>query len=159
MKKNTIICIMAALLVLTTYKALYYYNESTEYLNMYWDLKNKPLLDYIEKEKEEREARKTIPYNYLCESDINKNTIFSYGSDAKNMFPKNGVTRIMAARIAESIWYSQFGDKIILCRPYSVLLHEGKWVIAANHAEDPVGSAYMEIDQNDGRIIRYILGK
>lgn len=75
------------------------------------------------------------------------------------MGPKNGITRIMAARIAEAIWFSQFGDSIIKCRPYSVVLDKNIWIVSADNTNGTVGGAYMEIDKTNGRIVRYIMGK
>ena len=66
----------------------------------------------------------------------------------------------MAARIAEAIWYTQLGDRIIECRPHSVVFSEGLWIVATtDNSEESVGNPYMEIDAKDGRIVRYILRK
>ena len=117
--------------------------------------------DSIKEQEPEKEVQKVlVPYNYLSLSDINKDTIPVYRSDVPGKFPKEGITRTMAARMAEAVWFSQFGDRIIQCRPYSVVFSKGLWIVAANdHSEESVGNPYMEIDSKDGRIVRYILRK
>ena len=160
MKKNVIICVMGVLLLLTVYECLHYRRAYFETSDMCFDLRNKPFLDCLKEVEREKEARKILPpYNYLSASDINKNPVHVYGYDARGNFPKEGITRTMAARIAEAIWYTQFGDRIIECRPYFVVFSKGLWIVATYHSEEIVGNPYMEIDAKDGRIVRYILGK
>ena len=161
MKKNVIICIMGVLLLLTTYKCLCYRRAYFETSDMCFELRNKPFFDCLKEMERDREARKILPpYNYLSVSDINNAPVHVYSYDTRGNFPKEGLTRTMAARMAEAVWFSQFGDRIIQCRPYSVVFSKGLWIVAANdHSEESVGNPYMEIDSKDGRIVRYILGK
>ena len=158
MKKNVAICIMGALLLLMTYLCFCYITESIELADTCSELKKESLADTSEEEKRQGEYRKSIPYNYLCDEDVRACPIHPYDSDVQGL-PKGGITRVMAARIAEAVWFSQFGDRIVECRPYSVVFSKGLWIVAAYHSEEIVGNPYMEIDSKDGRIVRYILGK
>lgn len=157
MKKDTVIYILLALLTLAGGSAIYYYIKSDEASVKAWELKVKPINDFYEEKQHLREFWDTIPYNYLTESDINCDAVELY--KGPSMFPEKGVSRMMAARIAEAVWFTQFGEKIIRCRPYSVTFSEGKWIVTANHVEGVSDSAYIEIDPKDGRIIRYICDK
>ena len=160
MKKNVIICIMGVLLLLTACLCFFYRREYIEASDIYSELEKQQSQDTIKEKEPDKEAQKVlVPYNYLTLSDINKDTIDVYGSDVPGKFPKEGITRAMAARIAEAVWYTQFGDRILECRPYSVVFSKGLWVVATYHSEETVGNPYMEIDSKDGRIVRYILGK
>ena len=158
MKKNVAICIMGALLLLMTYLCFCYITESIELADTCSELKKESLADTSEEEKRQGEYRKSIPYNYLCDEDVRACPIHPYDSDVQGL-PKGGITRVMAARIAEAVWFSQFGDRIVECRPYSVVFSKGLWIVAADNSEEIVGNPYMEIDSKDGRIVRYILGK
>ena len=160
MKKNVIICIMGVLLLLTACLCFFYRREYIEASDIYSELEKQQSQDSIKEKEPGKESQKMlVPHNYLSLSDINKDTIPVYRSDVPGKFPKEGITRTMAARIAEAIWYTQFGDRIIECRPYSVVFSEGLWIVAADNSEEIVGNPYMEIDAKDGRIVRYILGK
>ena len=160
MKKNVVICIMGVLLLLTACLCSFYRREYIEASDIYSELEKQQSQDSIKEKEPDKEVQKVlVPYNYLSLSDINKDTIDVYGSDVPGKFPKEGITRTMAARIAEAIWYTQFGDRIIECRPYSVVFSKGLWIVAADNSEEIVGNPYMEIDAKDGRIVRYILGK
>ena len=160
MKKNVVICIMGVLLLLTACLCSFYRREYIEASDIYSELEKQQSQDSIKEKEPDKESQKVlVPYNYLSLSDINKDTIDVYGSDVSGKFPKEGITRVMAARIAEAVWYTQFGDRIFECRPYSVVFSKGLWIVAAYHSEEIVGNPYMEIDSKDGRIVRYILGK
>lgn len=160
MKKNVVICIMGVLLLLTACLCSFYRREYIEASDIYSELEKQQSQDSIKEKEPDKEYQKIlVPHNYLSLSDINKDTIPVYRSDVPGKFPKEGITRTMAARIAEAIWYTQFGDRIIECRPYSVVFSKGLWIVAADNSEEIVGNPYMEIDAKDGRIVRYILGK
>ena len=158
MKKNLILSVLAALLLFTAGLSLFYRSRCIELADTCFDLRNKPLFDYFEEEERQREIRKSVLYNYLCDEDVQAGPVHPYDSDLQGL-PKGGITRVMAARIAEAVWYTQFGDRIIECRPYIVVFSKGLWIIATYHSEEIVGNPYMEIDAKDGRIVRYILGK
>ena len=158
MKKNLILSVLAALLLFTAGLSLFYRSRCIELANTCFDLRNKPLFDYFEEEERQREIRKSVLYNYLCDEDVQAGPVHPYDSDLQGL-PKGGITRVMAARIAEAVWYTQFGDRIIECRPYIVVFSKGLWIVATYHSEEIVGNPYMEIDAKDGRIVRYILGK
>lgn len=155
MKKNIILIILFACVVISTYSCFYYNKKYNEYYYKY--IHQKAVSDYpilYAKRVIERPR-----YNYLVESDINSKPVTMYSSSLEKCKFKGGISRVMAARIAEAVWYTRFGEKIIACRPYSVVRFKDKWVVAANYAGEKVGSVYMEIDVHEGRIIRYILGK
>ena len=158
MKKNLILSVLAALLLFTAGLSLFYRSRCIELADTCFNLRNKPLFDYFEEEERQREIRKSVLYNYLCDEDVQAGPVHPYDSDLQGL-PKGGITRVMAARIAEAVWYTQFGDRIIECRPYIVVFSKGLWIIATYHSEEIVGNPYMEIDAKDGRIVRYILGK
>ena len=149
---------LAALLLFTAGLSLFYRSRCIELADACFDLRNKPLFDYFEEEERQREIRKSVLYNYLCDEDVQAGPVHPYDSDLQGL-PKGGITRVMAARIAEAVWYTQFGDRIIECRPYIVVFSKGLWIVATYHSEEIVGNPYMEIDAKDGRIVRYILGK
>ena len=149
---------LAALLLFTAGLSLFYRSRCIELADTCFDLRNKPLFDYFEEEERQREIRKSVLYNYLCDEDVQAGPVHPYDSDLQGL-PKGGITRVMAARIAEAVWYTQFGDRIIECRPYFVVFSKGLWIVATYHSEEIVGNPYMEIDAKDGRIVRYILGK
>ena len=151
---------MGVLLLLTACLCFFYRREYIEVSDIYSELEKQQSQDTIKEKEPDKEVQKVlVPYNYLSLSDINKDTIDVYGSDVPGKFPKEGITRVMAARIAEAVWYTQFGDRIFECRPYSVVFSKGLWIVAADNSEEIVGNPYMEIDSKDGRIVRYILGK
>ena len=149
---------LAALLLFTAGLSLFYRSRCIELADTCFDLRNKPLFDYFAEEERQREIRKSVLYNYLCDEDVQAGPVHPYDSDLQGL-PKGGITRVMAARIAEAVWYTQFGDRIIECRPYNVVFSKGLWIVATYHSEEIVGNPYMEIDAKDGRIVRYILGK
>ena len=146
---------LAALLLFTAGLSLFYRSRCIELADTCFDLRNKPLFDYFEEEERQREIRKSVLYNYLCDEDVQAGPVHPYDSDLQGL-PKGGITRVMAARIAEAVWYTQFGDRIIECRPYIVVFSKGLWIVATYHSEEIVGNPYMEIDAKDGRIVRYI---
>ena len=158
MKKDLILFVLAALLLFTAGLSLFYRSRCIELADTCFDLRDKPLFDYFEEEERQREIRKSVLYNYLCDEDVQAGPVHPYDSDLQGL-PKGGITRVMAARIAEAVWYTQFGDRIIECRPYFVVFSKGLWIVATYHSEEIVGNPYMEIDAKDGRIVRYILGK
>ena len=158
MKKNLILSVLAALLLFTAGLSLFYRSRCIELADTCFELRNKPLFDLFEEEERQREIRKSVLYNYLCDEDVQAGPVHPYDSDLQGL-PKGGITRVMAARIAEAVWYTQFGDRIIECRPYIVVFSKGLWIVATYHSEEIVGNPYMEIDAKDGRIVRYILGK
>ena len=158
MKKNLILSVLAAVLLFTAGLSLFYRSRCIELADTCFDLRNKPLFDYFEEEERQREIRKSVLYNYLCDEDVQAGPVHPYDSDLQGL-PKGGITRVMAARIAEAVWYTQLGDRIIECRPYIVVFSKGLWIVATYHSEEIVGNPYMEIDAKDGRIVRYILGK
>ena len=149
---------LAALLLFTAGLSLFYRSRCIELADTCFELRNKPLFDLFEEEERQREIRKSVLYNYLCDEDVQARPVHPYDSDLQGL-PKGGITRVMAARIAEAVWYTQFGDRIIECRPYFVVFSKGLWIVATYHSEEIVGNPYMEIDAKDGRIVRYILGK
>ena len=154
MKKNIILIILCACVVISTFSCFYYHKKYSEYYYKY--IHQKAVSDYpilYAKRVIERPR-----YNYLVESDINSKPVTMYSSSVKRKFT-GGISRVMAGRIAEAVWYTRFGENIIACRPYSVVRFKDKWVVAANYAGAHVGSVYMEINVYDGRIVRYILGK
>ena len=158
MKKDLILFVLAAFLLFTACLSLFYRSRCIELADTCFELRNKPLFDYFEEEERQREIRKSVLYNYLCDEDVQAGPVHPYDSDLQGL-PKGGITRVMAARIAEAVWYTQFGDRIIECRPYFVVFSKGLWIVATYHSEEIVGNPYMEIDAKDGRIVRYILGK
>ena len=159
MKKDLILFVLAALLLFTACLSLFYRSRCIELADTCFELRNKPLFDLFEEEERQREIRKSVLYNYLCDEDVQARPVHPYDSDLQGL-PKGGITRVMAARIAEAVWYTQFGDRIIQCRPYNVAFSNGLWIVTAtDQAEASVGNPYMEIDSKDGRIVRYILGK
>ena len=159
MKKDLILFVLAAFLLFTACLSLFYRSRCIELADTCFELRNKPLFDLFEEEERQREIRKSVLYNYLCDEDVQARPVHPYDSDLQGL-PKGGITRVMAARIAEAVWYTQFGDRIIQCRPYNVAFSNGLWIVTAtDQAETSVGNPYMEIDSKDGRIVRYILGK
>ncbi len=159
MKKDLILFVLAAFLLFTACLSLFYRSRCIELADTCFELRNKPLFDLFEEEERQREIRKSVLYNYLCDEDVQARPVHPYDSDLQGLL-KGGITRVMAARIAEAVWYTQFGDRIIQCRPYNVAFSNGLWIVTAtDQAEASVGNPYMEIDSKDGRIVRYILGK
>ena len=158
MKKDLILFVLAAFLLFTVCLSLFYRSRCIELADTCFELRNKPLFDLFEEEERQREIRKSVLYNYLCDEDVQARPVHPYDSDLQGLL-KGGITRVMAARIAEAVWYTQFGDRIIECRPYFVVFSKGLWIVATYHSEEIVGNPYMEIDAKDGRIVRYILGK
>ena len=156
MTKNIIIVVLIGITILTSYTSINYRKKYEDLQTKHLEVKFKSLTDYTKQKELQRKFYARLPYNY---SDVNRNPIFKYNSQVKSNGPKNGITRIMAARIAEAIWFTQFGDSIIKCRPYSVVLDKNIWIVSADNTNGTVGSAYMEIDKTNGRIVRYIMGK
>jgi len=159
MTKNIIIVVLIGITILTSYTSINYRKKYEDLQTKHLEVKFKSLTDYTKQKELQRKFYARLPYNYLDDSDVNRNPIFKYNSQVKSNGPKNGITRIMAARIAEAIWFTQFGDSIIKCRPYSVVLDKNIWIVSADNTNGTVGSAYMEIDKTNGRIVRYIMGK
>lgn len=159
MKKNAIIFVLLGLLISAIYIAHSYRKLYIEWCKEYQELQNEALADSTaEEEKYPLVGRKIIPYNYLMAADVDSDAVCSpCDPDVPSMFPEKGVSRIMAARIAEAVLYSQFKGCAIQCRPYSVLLYKGRWIVDANNSGERIGNFYMEIDQDDGRIVKYRL--
>ena len=68
-----------------------------------------------------------------------------------------------AVYIAEAIWFSLYGkNEILKQRPYQVYLKDSIWVVygSDNHGPNTKGgTAYIEINKHDGRIIRLFHGE
>lgn len=68
-----------------------------------------------------------------------------------------------AVRIAEAIWFEKYGkSSIIVQRPYQVYLKDSIWVVYGSFNYPPGtkgGTAYIEINRFDGRIIRLFHGE
>jgi hypothetical protein len=155
MKKNSIIITLSVLLCAAIVVAYTYYKQYTDCSYKYYQQKIVSECTDLYKEP----VKRTYSFNYLEESDINQNSKYVYPYHDKGTWERYKISRIMAARIAEAIWFSQFGENVIQCRPYSVIWHRGKWIVSTTRSYDSVGNMYIEISAKDGHIIRYILGK
>lgn len=98
----------------------------------------------------------------LHDSDIIRDRVcLRYPKNLRGVIHKRGRVpdQMIAARIAEAIWYSYYKDTIFLCRPYHVaLIGDIMWVVKPTTYGN-VGYGYVEINRQDGRIIRVIWGK
>ena len=66
-----------------------------------------------------------------------------------------------AIKIAETIWWSIYGEKIYDQKPYTVsLLKDSIWVVTGTLAENKRGGvAYIEIQKSDCKILKVTHGK
>ena len=80
----------------------------------------------------------------------------------ENVYPRNGYVsnEETAAKIAEAVWLSIYGERIYNQRPYNVnLFKDSIWIVngyvpLGTHGEN----AYIEIRKKDGRILRVFMG-
>lgn len=76
--------------------------------------------------------------------------------------PKDGIVpnAETAAKIAEAIWVSIFGDKIYEQRPYHVTLYKDSiWIVNGNVPAGWYGeNAHIEIAKKDGRLSKIVMG-
>jgi hypothetical protein len=66
-----------------------------------------------------------------------------------------------AARIAEAVWYSVYGDRIYQKRPYEAKLIDNRiWIIRNIQEKDmsPKDRLYIEIKKSDGTILYVLYG-
>lgn len=80
----------------------------------------------------------------------------------ENVYPRKGYVsnEETAAKIAEAVWLSIYGEKIYNQKPYCVnLIKDSIWIVNGyvpfgTHAEN----AYIEIRKKDGKILRVFMG-
>lgn len=100
---------------------------------------------------------KTVKYNYLDDKEIyiDKNNIYRNVDEKLKVNLFSGVSAQMAARIAESIWFSLYGDTIIEMRPIQVFKEKKRWLVKASRQYGNKGIPYIEIDQKDGTVVGF----
>lgn len=159
MKKNIIISVSIILILVLTYFTFSYREKYRDLWLSYVTLQIRTQSPSHEIPKSS--VNKKIRFNYLDNSEIidNPYPMLPYDLAVIGKLPKNEISKYTAARIAEAILYSKFGNKVIECRPIYVFSHKNKWIVSTEHAEKDIGSPYFEISKKDGRIIRYILSK
>jgi hypothetical protein len=71
-----------------------------------------------------------------------------------------------AKRIAEAIWLPIYGERILKQRPYEATLNGDIWVVEGliphpyrNHSEFRGGTAYIEIQKKDCKILKVTHGR
>ncbi|WP_101689957.1 YbbC/YhhH family protein [Dysgonomonas massiliensis] len=76
-------------------------------------------------------------------------------------YPPNGFVpnESTAEKIAEAVWLPIFGKDIYMQKPYRVKLEKGVWIVEGTLESNPGkivvgGTAYIEINQKDARIMK-----
>jgi len=67
----------------------------------------------------------------------------------------------VAIKIAEAIWLPIYGEKIYDQKPYIIyLLKDSVWIVTGTLPENELGgTAYIEIQKSDGKILKVTHGK
>lgn len=144
MKRKTVfICIVAIFVCIFCFTFLLYMNyNSTEYV-----------IDDI----------------YTRNDSIPEGTFYIQASDLTLDYPRDNTTyphdgyvsnELTAARIAEAVWVSIYGEKIYNQKPYRVnLIKDSIWVVNGSVPTGGYGeNAYIEIRKKDGKILQVLMG-
>lgn len=59
-----------------------------------------------------------------------------------------------AKRIAEAVWLQFYGEKIYKEYPFKISLKDSIWVVEGTSQYDQGGTAYIEIQAKDGKILK-----
>lgn len=82
--------------------------------------------------------------------------------DIKTSYPPEGYipNEEIAAKIAETVWVSVYGERIYSQKPYCVnLIKDSIWVVNGSVPGGGYGeNAYIEIRKKDGRILKVLMG-
>jgi hypothetical protein len=113
----------------------------------------------IRQDKQIKEANmKTV--NYVLDKDLKADKY----TDFEGYYPAEGIisSAELAVQIAEQILKKIYGEKIIENeKPFSVNLENGIWLIEGSLPDGyrKGGSAYIEIRQSNGEVIKLIHSK
>jgi hypothetical protein len=94
--------------------------------------------------------------NYVIDGNLSSKDY----SDFESYAPKDGLipTAELAFRIAEAVLVQIYGrEKIEKEKPFSINLENDVWIIEGHLDKELLGGvAYMEIQKNDGKILKVI---
>lgn len=144
MKRKTIFIFLVAIIISISCVSYYLYrnNDSTEYV-----------VDDI------YTIRDTIPKGTFY---INDPSLMLDYRDIKTRYPDKGYipNEEFAAKIAEIIWVSIYGERIYDQKPYRVnLIKDSIWVVNGSVTGGGYGeNAYIEIRKKDGKILKVLMG-
>lgn len=88
MKKNFIIIVLIACLCFTTYTTFSYKMKYNQISLLYLRNKMKPAVESMEKRSQQKQQNRTVRWNYLDETDINRNPVIIYNPNVKSTVPK-----------------------------------------------------------------------
>lgn len=142
MKRNSIIILFIAIAISISCAIYYWKSNQVEYV-----------MDDIYMEED------TIPKGTLYIKD--PNLMIDYPRE-KTSYPRDGYVpnEETAAKIAESVWLSIYGNKIYDQKPYHVkLFKDSIWVVNGNVPSGTFGeNAHIEIRKKDGKILTVYMG-
>lgn len=106
---------------------------------------------------------------YAKDDSIPKGTFYIHASDLtldypreKIIYPDDGYVpnELTAARIAEAVLVSKYGEKIYGQKPYRInLIKDSIWVVNGSVTGGGYGeNAYIEIRKKDGKILKVFMG-
>ena len=76
--------------------------------------------------------------------------------------PQDGYisNKASAEKVAETVWLNVYGSSIEDNKPFKVTLKGGVWIVEGSfHGSGLGGVPYIEIQKNDGKILKVIHGK
>ena len=143
MKRTKLLIIIVAIIVsISCASLLFYVNyDSTEYV-----------IDDIYKDDTIIKGTFYIKDPYMTLDYLRENITY----------PNNGYVpnEITAAKIAEAVWLSKYGERIYNQKPYRVnLIKDSIWVVNGSISGGGYGeNAYIEIRKKDGKILKVLMG-
>lgn len=84
MTKNIIIVVLIGITILTSYTSINYRKKYEDLQTKHLEAKFKSLTDYTKQKELQRKFYERLPYNYLNDSDVNRNPIFKYNSQVES---------------------------------------------------------------------------
>lgn len=155
MRKNIIIAVLLLIALFSSILAFHYYQAFNKLMAAF---RNSIILAPTHTLK--KSIKSSRPFVNDSSIIVYDDFVHVYDSTFVGKLPPNEISAHTAARIAESVWYSRFGNEIFKCLPLVVYSAKDIWVVTTkNPADNEIGDPYMEISKKDGRIVRYILGK
>lgn len=156
-KRYFVISLVSVIITILSICTVYYYYLYTQYKGMYSYLNSKM----------EFSGNKEFPtYRPVVTCDIKNSDIILSDSlylNLTNMVDgtsAKGITDIMAVKIANAIWQSQYGNRIMRLYPYHVFAKNDVWVVYCHGGyEANDNNLYMEISMKDGKVRKSLRAK
>lgn len=103
----------------------------------------------------QKQAGLSLKYNYPDDKDVVKDAYVDIRYGTGNGFRPTSVSNpLLAARIAEAVWFSDAGEGIVHGRPVIVKPCRNLWIVSSRKAVNGAWP-YTEIDRNNGRIVKH----